>query len=602
MLIIKYFNDAYESYINGIETHIYINKFIENCINIINPNKISYYSLSNNSFINSRELKFNKTIVGYFTVTFNLTLSQEEESNYHLFLTYLSLLIYNSKNYIINNDNSLSLMKSIFNSISVNILITNDNLLIIYLNESAKIFLKNINNLNNNYINVSILNFLPHLQSLITNKFMKNKKIKLNIDNYKICIIINSIEYLNTKYNIFTFNIIDKDISNNSNTSNSIAMLSHELRNPLQTINLASALLTKKITDNNQQINNQQLDNQQLDNQQLNNQQLNKYIKMISQSSNEMKKIINDILDLNKIISNEMNLNIENININTFIESIVSEITDIYINNSHNINVNINENVPTYIFTDEIRLKQILINLITNSIKYSKKSQKNNIKINITYLESNIYFEIEDTGIGIKEESISQLFEYFGQTIESSERSDSNGLGLFISQQLAHLLGGEITIQSKYGEGSKFTLIHPIKLGYTFNINNIFNPIINLNNNILIVDDIENNAILLKSILQNISLKYNCNLTIDIALNGEQSINLCKINKYDLIFMDINMGNIDGYTATRIIKDNGYKNIVIATTGNENTQLVKNNYVYFDNILIKPFDDTNILTILTKYN
>ncbi len=582
MLIIKYFNDAYESYINGIESNIFINNFIDNCINYINPKKFNYYSLSNNSFINSRELKFNKTIVGYFTVTFNLTLSQEEETNYNLFLTYLSLLIYNSKYYIIDNTNSLSLMKHIFNSISTNILITNDNLIITYLNESAKIFLKNINNINkNSYINVSILNYLPHLQSLISDKFMKNKKIKLNIDNYKIYIIINSIEYLNTKYNIFTFNIIDND-SNQSNSTNSIAMLSHELRNPLQTINLASALLSKKITDNSQQI--------------------DKYIKMISQSSNEMKKIINDILDLNKIISNEMNLNIENINIKLFIENIINEINDIYINNSHIIHINIDTNVPTYIFTDEMRLKQILMNLITNSIKYSKKTQKNNIKINIKYSELNIYFEVEDTGIGIKEESINQLFEYFGQTIESSERSDSNGLGLFICQKLAHLLGGEITIQSKYGEGSKFTLIHPIKLGYSFNINSIFNPIINLNKNILIVDDIENNAILLKTILQNISLKYNCNLTIEIALNGEQSINLCKINNYDIIFMDINMGNIDGYTATRIIKDNGYKNIVIATTGNENTQLIKNDYVYFDNILIKPFDDTNILTILSKFN
>jgi signal transduction histidine kinase len=256
---------------------------------------------------------------------------------------------------------------------------------------------------------------------------MKNKKIKLNIDNYKINIIINTVEYLDTKYNIFSFNIIDKDIQNQSNTSNqsnSIAMLSHELRNPLQTIILASSLLSKNI---NNIINND------------NTKSFNKYVRMILQSSNEMKKIINDILDLNKIISNEMNLNIENINIKSFIEDIINEINEIYINNTYIINTNIDVNVPTFIFTDEIRLKQILMNLITNSIKYSKKSQKNNIKINIKYLESNIYFEVEDTGIGIKEESINQLFEYFGQTIESSDRNDSNGLGLFICQKLAHL-------------------------------------------------------------------------------------------------------------------------------------------------------------------
>ena len=116
------------------------------------------------------------------------------------------------------------------------------------------------------------------------------------------------------------------------------------------------------------------------------------------------------------------------------------------------------------------------------------------------------------------------------------------------------------------------------------------------------MDDVENNGILLKTILQNMSLKYKCNINIEVVTSGEAGIRLCKINLYDIIFMDINMETIDGYSATKIIRDNGYSNIVIATTGNENTQLVKNNYVYFDGILIKPFDDTQILNILSKFN
>ena len=143
---------------------------------------------------------------------------------------------------------------------------------------------------------------------------------------------------------------------------------------------------------------------------------------------------------------------------------------------------------------------------------------------------------------------------------------------------------------------------HPIKLGYTYNIKNIFNPLINLNKNFLIVDDRESNGILLKTILQNLSIKYNCNINIDISLNGEQAIQLCKINNnYDIIFMDINMEILDGYSTTKIIKDNGYKNIVIATTGDENVQILKNDYIYFDDILIKPFDESNLVNILSKF-
>jgi len=580
MIIIKYFNDAYESYINGIDSNIFINNFIDKCISIINSKKIINYSLSTVPFINARELKFNSTIVGYFIANFNNILTPDEENLYCMFLSYLSLLVYNTNHYQINIKNSSTLAKNLMNSLNINILITDENFVISYLNDSAKIFLKGINDIDKeDYINLSIFYFLPHIQNLISNKIMKNKKIKINIDTSKIQIIINSIEYLNSIYNIFTFTIIENV---EPNITNNIAFLSHELRNPLQTINLASMLLNKTdLTPDNQQ----------------------KYIRMILQSSEIMKKIINDILDLNKIISNEMNLNILNIQIKDFITELINDISELYKNNKNiEILFTVSNDVPESLFTDSIRLKQIIVNLILNSIKYSKKSRRNIIELNLKYSTPFVLFEISDNGIGIREEEISKLFNCYGQTNDSIERNDSNGLGLFISQKLANLLGGEIIISSKYGEGSTFTLKLPVKLGYNFNINNIFNPIINLNKKILIVDDVENNGILLKIILHNMSLKYNCNIIIEVVTNGEAAINLCKINMYDIIFMDINMETIDGYSATKIIRDNNYSNIVIATTGNENTQLIINNYVYFDGVLIKPFDDTQILNILSKFN
>lgn len=580
MLIIKYFNKAYEEYLNGIEHNIFINKFIEKSINEINSNKIIYYSLSKCPFINSRELRFNNNIVGYFTVNLNGILTNDEENLYNLFLSYLTILIYNSTNNKINKNDS-NIIKNILNSLDSNILITNDDFIIIYLNNCAESFLNNLN-LNKTYLNLSIFNFLPHIKSLFINnhnKIMKNKKIKLNIMSKKIYITVNSFEYADSIYNLFKFDINLENIEQvELNDTNSIAFLSHELRNPLQTINLASSLLNNKSYDKSA-----------------------KYIKMIQKSSDEMKKIINDILDLNKIKQNEMNLDITNINIKDFITEIFTEIEEKKKDNETTIDFNIARDVPLTLFTDILRLKQILVNLIGNSIKYSKKNQYNLIKLNIIYLNNFIYFELNDTGIGIKEEELNKIFECYGQTSDSIDRIDSNGLGLYISQKFANLLGGEIRINSVYGEGSTFTLSHPIRLGYTYNIKNIFNPIINLNKKILIVDDRENNAILLKTILQNMSIKYNCNIIIDICFNGEQGILLCKTNLYDIIFMDINMEGLDGYSTTKIIKNNGYNNLVVATTGDETVQLIKNNFLYFDDILIKPFDETNIINILSRY-
>ncbi len=589
MLIIKYFNEAYEEYLNGIKNDIFINKFIDNCIVSINSKKINYYSLSLNSFINSRQLIFNNTIVGYFTANFISILNQDEEMKYSLFLTYLSILLYNTKSYQINFNTNL--INNILNSLNDNILITNETYDILYLNDSVKLFLKNINkiDINDNFNKLSLLLFLPHLKNFINNhdtKLVKNKKIKLNISSNKIYITINSFQYLNEYYNLFTFNINKNDNSDevniNTTSQNSIAFLSHELRNPLQTINLASSLLTNNISEN------------------LNPSCL-KYVKMIKKSSDEMKKIINDILDLNKLKQNEMNLDIINIDIGEFLENLINEVKENDSKNLYSIDYKIETNTPKTFFSDILRLKQILINLINNSIKYSKKNQKNTIEINLKYADNFIYFEVTDTGIGIKEEEINRLFECYGQTSDSYDRLDSNGLGLYICQRFANLLGGEILIKSIYNQGSTFTLKHPIKLGYTYNIKNIFNPIINLNKNFLIVDDRESNAILLKTILQNLSSKYNCINNIDICLNGEQAIKLCNINNYDIVFMDINMETLDGYSTTKIIKDNGYKNIVIATTGDENVQIIKNNYLYFDDILIKPFDESNLINILSKF-
>jgi CheY-like chemotaxis protein len=273
----------------------------------------------------------------------------------------------------------------------------------------------------------------------------------------------------------------------------------------------------------------------------------------------------------------------------------------------------IKNTVPKTLYTDEFRLNQILINLISNAIKYSTYGI---IKLLVDYddIEFGVKFSVIDSGNGIKKCEINNLFKQYCQT-SCSDKFDSNGLGLYISQNIANLLGGYISVTSEYSKGSVFTLFHPISLENSgikkevSILSNKFTSLEKLSCLILIVDDNESNLNLLRLMLQHINYTYKSNIEIHSVKDGKDAIDICKINKYSYIFMDINMPGIDGATASKIIKLNHFNGKIIATTGNilakkENSIYSDNydRYVYFDDIIIKPYDDTAILKVLVKYN
>ena len=231
-------------------------------------------------------------------------------------------------------------------------------------------------------------------------------------------------------------------------------------------------------------------------------------------------------------------------------------------------------------------------------------------------LNHGIKFSIIDTGNGVKKTEISNLFKQYCQT-SCSNKFNSNGLGLCISQKMANLLGGYINVISEYGKGSTFTLFHPISLEQSgiMRENDVFNQkmssvLENMTIKILTVDDNETNLYLLRLMLEHINHKYKSNIEIHSVKDGKEAIEICKINVYKFIFMDINMPNIDGTTAAKIIKMNpmSYITKIIATTGNisakkENSAYFDDSdkYSYFDSIIIKPFTDVEILKTLVKY-
>jgi len=587
MNIIKYFNDSYYQYLSGIYASIIIDSFIERSIKSINENKIIYYSLSNTPFINSRQLIFNKKIVGYFTINKTQEFTSDEETNYDLFINYLAILIYNTNALTI--DISSNIFIEILDTTNLNILITDIDYNILYHNKNFINFIHAFNPYTqyiltdlekkngNNIKNKTLFDLFPQISTIIQkNVINKNFKINLSLNKDKKIILIeiniNSVQICDKIYNVIT---IDEktNIKNIDNTS----FLSHELRNPLQTIVLASTLLEKN---------------------ELNTKNIG-YIKMIAKASEDMRKIINDILDLNKLNNNQLNLTIETVYIKLFITELIN-IFRLHITNDYDIELNIDENITPIIFSDVTRLKQILLNFISNAIKYSKKNQKNLITIDIFDSDEYINFKITDNGIGIKQDQLDRIQEFNINMMISN--NDSNGLGLFICNRIAKLLGGTIIIKSEYDKGSTFIFKHPIKLGNSYIIDETSSLCNNLNNvekNILIVDDINVNVILLKTIIQNINDNYNSKFNIDIATSGDNCIILNKKKYYDIIFLDLHMNVLDGYCTAKILRENNFKGKIIVTTGDDKIKI--NLYTeLFDDILIKPFDNLSLLSIIKK--
>lgn len=578
MSIIKYFNDAYNNYLSGISETLILDVFIDRCMKFINEKKIKYYTLSQTPYINARHLIFNKKIVGYFLVNKIEEFNVDEEELYDLFISYLSLLLFNIKN--LNNSNMLinNPLIQILNTTNLNLIITDIDLNIYYYNNNFIEFICLLNPFTQKFIETlktkTLYDVFPQLSYIIGNiSIYKNKKFNINIiKNNKTRILelnINTIQYLDKLYNVITI-----DEKTNSKIIDNTSFLSHELRNPLQTIVLATSIIKK-------------------------NYDQNRYIDMILKASNDMKKIINDILDLNKINNNELILTIEQCDIRYFMNDIMLQLKS---NNYKNIEFNllIDTNVPLILFTDITRLKQIIMNLITNAIKYSKKDQTNLIIINIFNNNDEIHFEIQDQGIGIKKEDLDKLQEFNILMLINS--NDSNGLGLFICNKLIKLLGGTLNIKSEIEKGSTFIFTHPIKIGISHNLDEdqtFFNDLNGIEKNILIVDDIESNVILLKMIIQNFNEQYSCTFNVDITMSGENCIKLVKNKKYDIIFLDLTMEFMDGYCTAQILRKNNYLGKIVVMTGNNNIK----NSIYiklFDDILIKPFDNYSLIEIIKK--
>merc|ERR1711991_317008 len=292
----------------------------------------------------------------------------------------------------------------------------------------------------------------------------------------------------------------------------------------------------------------------------------------IQTNSNNLLNLINDIIDIAKIEAKQLQISDTDFSINDMLSDILRTYNEIK-NKQDKSHIDLTLSLPDgsknlEIITDKYRLNQVISNLIGNAIKYTEEGSINfgyNINAGPDNSES-IQFFISDTGIGIPIDKLNVIFDRFRQADDSHTRLyGGTGLGLTISQNIAELLGGKITVESVDGEGSTFFFTIPLirtQRSVLENKPKQSGDIIDLSDKtILVVEDVESNFQLLSTYLKRTNVK------IIWAMNGKEAVNIMESNnEIDLILMDMQMPVMNGYEATKIIKKKHPKIPIIAET------------------------------------
>ena len=358
-----------------------------------------------------------------------------------------------------------------------------------------------------------------------------------------------------------------------------LASMSHELRTPLTSIIGNSELLSDCENDSEKQ----------------------KIIRSIESAGRFQLALVNDILDMSKIDSGKFSIDKTPYDLTALID----EITHIFAVRAQDagldLQVTVKQKPQFQLIGDSRRVGQILINLLGNAIKFTEKG---GIQLTIWNTGQQLNFSVADTGIGINTEVLDRLFGRFEQADASiSRRFGGTGLGLYISESLAHLMGGAIHVTSTVGQGSTFQLTLPYKVSNlpvasssAMNATNSNSPR-ELKGTVLIAEDTPELQLLERRILQSMG-----DLEVLVASNGAEAIQLTEENTIDLILMDMQMPVMDGIEATQKLKTGGYKPPIIALTANV---MQKHRDAFFsagcDDFLSKPINREELRVILNQY-
>jgi len=376
--------------------------------------------------------------------------------------------------------------------------------------------------------------------------------------------------------------IIEAEKANKAK-SEFLANMSHEIRTPLNAVIGFTELLESQITDYKQK----------------------KYLRSIKAGGRSLLTLINDILDLSKIEAGKMEMHYEAVHINNLIDEI-SQIFSMKIEEKDLIFETYAETqLPTYILLDEIRLRQILFNLVGNAIKFTKKGS---IKLSFVQLAKakntiDLQITVEDTGIGIPKDQQTEIFRAFKQQAgQSTRKYGGTGLGLTISKKLIESMNGTISIESEVGVFTKFTVVlNKVKVTDSaknvreYNITEKYELVFE-NATILVIDRIKENRNLIS---ENFS---DTPITIIQASNAKESIDKIKENTIDLIILDISInelknckiGDLTEYLASSKIP------VIAMSTSIINNKSCKID-IHFEGFLSKPMKRTDLISMVSKF-
>ena len=354
--------------------------------------------------------------------------------------------------------------------------------------------------------------------------------------------------------------------------SNFLSTVTHELRTPLYAVTgLTNMLLAEDPKPDQVQ-----------------------HLKSLKFSGDYLLTFINDILQINKIEANKVELDPEIFNLKNKVENVIAALNNSAMDNAIVMHSEYDNKLPEIFDGDQLKISQILINLIGNSIKFTKDGD---IWVRITQLEKTpdkihtIRLEVEDNGIGITKEKQDNMFESFSQgSVQINRKYGGTGLGLSIVKGLVDILKGEIYLKSELGKGTSFFIELPLKESkevvkvkkrdYSKDISKL-----DLKNvKILVVEDNKINQMITKKILNKMNL--NC----DVIDNGEDAVEMVKETSYDVVLMDIHMPRISGLEATKRIRNFDKELTIFALTAvTLEDKMQEFDDAGFDDIISKPF-------------